>query len=432
MGRFLFYFSYVGTRYRGLQRQSTTGIDETIQGRLVDFTRDVLKRDLSDPTATLSSLVSSRTDVGVHALNNTITVDFPDRTDVGVHALNNTITVDFPDRKQNGQQHDLMMLQKILNMRLGKKGEEIRVHSIQQVADNFRCFSKPYRRHYIYRLGIFKDSAYANSGTPLPMIDRGFVHVLHPPFSMDKFLQAAEVMCGTNNFTSFTSVKKITEEFKNPVRTVSINIKRGAPYMAGSTEECQEKLEFWDVHIISKSFMFKQIRRMVNGLVTVACGMCSVEDLRQTLNDPTHKVKYLERSFPPWALFLNNVEYYPEDLIYPGPLQELQKEYRTLSKILEKYLHLQGYASIIKDKSLDTISVPDSCRVLINKEESTQHNEINSINKICDSDSLHCVEEVLTLNEFSEHISQNVCRNESVLTSSDEIVDSAIQINSKG
>lgn len=76
---------------------------------------------------------------------------------------------------------------------------------------------------------------------------------------MDKFLQAAEVMCGTNNFTSFTSVKKITEEFKNPVRTVSINVKRGAPYMAGSTEECQDKLEFWDVHIISKSFMYKQV-----------------------------------------------------------------------------------------------------------------------------------------------------------------------------
>ncbi|XP_052083077.1 tRNA pseudouridine synthase-like 1 isoform X1 [Mytilus californianus] len=412
MGRFLFYFSYVGTRYRGLQRQSTTGIDDTIQGRLVDFTRDVLGRDLSDPTATLSSLVSSR-------------------TDVGVHALNNTITVDFPDRKQNGQQHDLMMIQKILNMRLGKKGEEIRVHSIQQVADNFRCFSKPYRRHYIYRLGIFKDSAYVSSGTPLPIIDRGFVHLLHPPFSMDKFLQAAEVMCGTNNFTSFTSVKKITEEFKNPVRTVSINIKRGAPYMAGSTEECQEKLEFWDVHIISKSFMYKQIRRMVNGLVAVACGKCSVEDLRQTLKDPAHKVKYLERSFPPWALFLNNVEYYPEDLIYPGPLPELQKEYRTLSKTLEKYLHLQGNSDGIKDRTLDTINVPDSCHVL-NNEESTKSNENNSINKICDSVSLHCVERALTLNEFSVHISQNVCRNESVLTSNDEIVDSAIQINSKG
>ncbi|CAC5403238.1 unnamed protein product [Mytilus coruscus] len=235
-------------------------------------------------------------------------------------------------------------------------------------------------------------------------------------------------MCGTNNFTSFTSVKKITEEFKNPVRTVSINIKRGAPYMAEFTEECQEKLEFWDVHIISKSFMYKQIRRMVNGLVTVACGMCSVEDLRQTLKDPT-KVKYLERSFPPWALFLNNVEYYPEDLIYPGPLQELPKEYRTLSKTLEKYLHLQGYTSGIKDKSLDTISVPDSCHVLYN-EESAKNNDINSIDKISDSDSLHCVGKALTLNEFSEHISQHGGRNESVLTSSDEIVDSDIQINS--
>ncbi|XP_063409362.1 tRNA pseudouridine synthase-like 1 isoform X1 [Mytilus trossulus] len=412
MGRFLFYFSYVGTRYRGLQRQSTTGIDDTVQGRLVDFTRDVLRRDLRDPTATLSSLVSSR-------------------TDVGVHALNNTITVDFPDRKLNGEQHDLMSIQKILNMKLGKKGEEIRVHSIQQVADNFRCFGKPYRRHYIYRLGIFKDSAAASSGTPLPIIDRGFVHLLHPPFSMDKFLQAAEVMCGTNNFTSFTSVKKIKEEFKNPVRTVSINVKRGAPYMAGSTEECQEKLEFWDVHIISKSFMYKQIRRMVNGLVAVACDMCSVEDLKQTLKDPAHKVKILERSFPPWALFLNNVEYYPKDLIYPGPLPQLQKEYRTLTKTLQKYMHLQGYNNDIRDRTLDTINVPDSFSVP-NNEESKKNNEINSIEQISDSDSLHCVGEALTVNEFSECISQSVCSNESVLTSSKEIVDSGIQINSKG
>ncbi|XP_076085599.1 tRNA pseudouridine synthase-like 1 [Mytilus galloprovincialis] len=412
MGRFLFYFSYVGTRYRGLQRQSTTGIDDTVQGRLVDFTRDVLRRDLSDPTATLSSLVSSR-------------------TDVGVHALNNTITVDFPDRKLNGEQHDLLWIQKILNIKLGKKGEEIRVHSIQQVADNFRCFGKPYRRHYIYRLGIFEDSAYTSSGTPLPIIDRGFVHLIHPPFSMDKFLQAAEVMCGTNNFTSFTSVKKITEEFKNPVRTVSINVKRGAPFMAGSTEECQEKLEFWDVHIISKSFMYKQIRRMVNGLVAVACDMCSVEDLRQTLKDPAHKVKILERSFPPWALFLNNVEYYPKDLIYPGPLPELQKEYRTMTKTLEKYLHLQGYDNDIKDRTRDTISEPDSCSVL-NNEERTNNNEIYFIDQISDSDSVHCVGEDLTLNEFSEHISRNGDKNECVLTHSDEIVDSDIRINSKG
>ncbi|CAC5418195.1 unnamed protein product [Mytilus coruscus] len=396
----------------GLQRQSTTGIDETIQGRLVDFTRDVLRRDLSDPTATLSSLVSSR-------------------TDVGVHALNNTITVDFPDRKQNGEQHDLMMIQKILNMRLGKKGEEIRVHSIQQVADNFRCFSKPYRRHYIYRLGIFKDSADASSGTPLPIIDRGFVHLLHPPFSMDKFLQAAEVMCGTNNFTSFTSVKKITEEFKNPVRTVSINIKRGAPYMAGSTEECQEKLEFWDVHIISKSFMYKQIRRMVNGLVAVACDMCSVDDLKQTLKDPAHKVKILESSFPPWALFLNNVEYYPKDLIYPGPLPELQNEYRTLSKTLEKYLHLQENSVGIENRTLDTINMPDSCCVL-NNADRTNNNESNSLDQISDSDSVHCVGEALTLNEFNEHISEKIGNNESVLTCGDELVDSDIQINSKG
>lgn len=50
----------------------------------------------------------------------------------------------------------------------------------------------------------------------------------------------------------------------------------------------------------------------MNGLVAVACDMCSVEDLKQTLKDPAHKVKILERSFPPWALFLNNVEYYPK------------------------------------------------------------------------------------------------------------------------
>lgn len=102
-----------------------------------------------------------------------------------------------------------------------------------------------------------------------------------------------------------------------------------------------------------------------------------------------------------------------------------------MTKTLEKYLHLQGYANDIKDRTRDIINVPDSCSVL-NNEESKKNYEINSIDQISDSDSVHCVGEDLTLNKFSEHISRNGDKNDCVLTHSDEIVDSDIRINSKG
>lgn len=96
--------------------------------------------------------------------------------------------------------------------------------------------------------------------------------------------------------------------------------------------------------------------------------------------------------------------------------------------------HVQGNSDGIKDRILDSINVPDSCSVL-NNEERTNNNETNSIDQISDSDSLHCAREDLTFNELTDRSTksvQNVCSNESILTCSDKIEDSDLQINSKG
>lgn len=47
----------------------------------------------------------------------------------------------------------------------------------------------------------------------------------------------------------------------------------------------------------------------MSGLAAVASGKCSIEDLKLSLKDPEYKVHGLGQPFPPWGLFLNNVEY---------------------------------------------------------------------------------------------------------------------------
>ena len=88
--------------------------------------------------------------------------------------------------------------------------------------------------------------------------------IFSPPFDMDKFIQGAEIMCGTHNFLSFTSEKVLKEKEEhgikqNSIKHVNLNIRRSAPFIGDLNKNIQDKLEFWEVHITSKSYMYKQV-----------------------------------------------------------------------------------------------------------------------------------------------------------------------------
>ena len=89
--------------------------------------------------------------------------------------------------------------------------------------------------------------------------------IFSPPFDMDKFLQGAEIMCGTHDFLSFTSEKVLKEKEalngikQSSIKHVSISIRRSAPFIGDLNKNIQDKVEFWEVHITSKSYMYKQV-----------------------------------------------------------------------------------------------------------------------------------------------------------------------------
>ena len=56
---------------------------------------------------------------------------------------------------------------------------------------------------------------------------------------------------------------------------------------------------------------------MVSGLIKIASGQCSVNDLKRTLADPdNNKIAGFTSALPPSGLFLTEVEYHPKGKIY--------------------------------------------------------------------------------------------------------------------
>ena len=56
---------------------------------------------------------------------------------------------------------------------------------------------------------------------------------------------------------------------------------------------------------------------MVGGLIKIASGHCSLDDLKRTLADPdNNKIAGFTKPLPPSGLFLTEVEYHPKGKIY--------------------------------------------------------------------------------------------------------------------
>ncbi|RUS90267.1 hypothetical protein EGW08_001956, partial [Elysia chlorotica] len=131
MGRFLIFFSYVGTHYSGVQQQ----LHALRHGKLVKTAGGVLEEALKalKPVTEPRIQVSSRTDKGVHALRNSCHVD-----------------LQHPDA---GREYDPAIITNVANYNLSKRGEYVRVVETRRVSDTFHARANALGRKYVYRLG---------------------------------------------------------------------------------------------------------------------------------------------------------------------------------------------------------------------------------------------------------------------------------------
>ncbi|XP_014789181.1 tRNA pseudouridine synthase-like 1 [Octopus bimaculoides] len=290
MGRFLIFVSYIGTNYSGIQKQLLN------QGLKVLTIQEQLEVSLKslNPRNVVKTSVSSRTDAGVHAFQNTMHCDLL--------------------RKNEDCEYEPEFLKNGMNYWLRKKKETIRVTNVLRVNDDFHSRRQIKNRTYMYRLAIpFKEIAPQTGHSALTLLEKNHAHIIWTPIDMRKLMSAAEAMVGTHDFTAFSTIKSIREKNESPIRTVSINVKLGRTAL----KQHNPGLEFWEVYIQSRSFLFRQIRRMVGAMVQVALDELTVADIQQKLLRPSLKATDTKiKSLPACGLYLSNIYYDPKDLIY--------------------------------------------------------------------------------------------------------------------
>ncbi|XP_035826868.1 tRNA pseudouridine synthase-like 1 isoform X2 [Aplysia californica] len=315
MGRFLIYFSYLGNRFSGLQRQPT----HIIKGKKIFTIEGALQSALNAlrPANEFRIVLSSRTDKGVHALKNSCHVDLQ-------YPVLETrrVSDDFHSRlRAKGRKYVYRIGHSVWDGSEGDSsdypGQDGR-HGGPDLIPELRKFGWK-RRGFLY----------IPLGDKATALDSHKVKIYRDNVDISKLIEAAEVLSGIHNFASFSSPPKLDEYNPHPVKLLTIGVKRGQPLAHRLQKNVQPRwndLEFWDVHIHARSFLYKMVRRLVSAMVLHAKNKITLHDLRDILVNPRNDFPFAgQMSMSEAGLFLQDVEYDAKDLEYHGPLTHPQE-----------------------------------------------------------------------------------------------------------
>ncbi|XP_056364274.1 tRNA pseudouridine synthase-like 1 isoform X1 [Oenanthe melanoleuca] len=280
--RYLVYFQYFGTRYSGVMEtksdQALVGVQNYLQEAAAKLR----------PSCPVRFHISSRTDSGVHALANAAHLDMPR-----------------PPGKADFTGHQLAHA---LNRHL--RPEPIRILSAQRVPSTFHARFSAVSRTYIYRLLLG-----CAHHSQIPVFERDLCWAPPGgPLDIAAMRAAAELLLGTHDFSSFRSPGGPAQP--SPVRTLlQLRIRPGPGLLArhGPLGE----LEFWEVKVKGRSFLYRQVRRMVGALVAVGQGRLSPGDIQELLQRKDPRALPPHAMAPARGLFLAAVEYRQQDLAIP-------------------------------------------------------------------------------------------------------------------
>jgi tRNA pseudouridine38-40 synthase len=204
-----------------------------------------------------------------------VTAHAAGRTDAGVHALGMAAHIELskeltPHRLREG-----------LNALL--RPDPVAVLSAEAVPDDWHARFSCVGRRYLYRI--------SNRRAPLTL-DRGKAWRIGLPLDIAAMQQAAAMLVGRHDFTTFRSVNCQSD---SPVKTLD----RLEVNQAG--DEVQ-------VHAAARSFLHHQVRSMVGCLALVGQGQWTPDDMRQALeardraalglNAPAEGLYFVEALYP--------------------------------------------------------------------------------------------------------------------------------------
>uniref|UniRef100_A0A3B4A8R2 tRNA pseudouridine synthase n=1 Tax=Periophthalmus magnuspinnatus TaxID=409849 RepID=A0A3B4A8R2_9GOBI len=260
LARYLIFFQYIGTKYRLVQVFSILRLR---------------------PENHVSLYVSSRTDAGVHALSNSAHFDL---------------------QRKNKAPFTEEILRDAINFHL--REQSIRVTRAVRVPLDFHSRFQAQSRTYLYRVALGPDK------TQIPLSDSELCwNLCTTELDIDSMREAAAILKGTHDFSSFRAINSDLP-FKNPVKTMDqICVQPGSSF---TSNHFHRHIPFWELTFTSKSFLYKQVRRMAGALVAVGRGRLSPLSLKKVLDARDSTAFPQGLSAPAHGLFLTNVEYRDE------------------------------------------------------------------------------------------------------------------------
>jgi tRNA pseudouridine38-40 synthase len=241
MNRYFLEVSYIGTNYAGFQKQRNAG---TIQWEIEKALDIILKR-------AVSLTGSSRTDAGVHAIQNYFHFDSDETINPAIVYNVNSI---LPD--------------------------DIAVNKLLMVSQESHCRFDAIAREYVYQIYWFKNPFLSNRAFYYPY-----------KLDLDRLNEAAGILFHYNDYSAFS--KRRTQ-----VRTYACTI------LESSWRIADEKLLYT---VKANRFLRGMVRGLVGTMLQIGKGKLQVMELRKILeeNDST----LVDFSVPAKGLFLKRVEF---------------------------------------------------------------------------------------------------------------------------
>lgn len=202
------------------------------------------------------------------------TVHGAGRTDAGVHALGQVAHVDL------AKPWDPFKLRNALNAQV--RPHPVSVLEVIPVSDDFHARFSATRRHYLFRI--------LNRRSP-PALDKGKVWWLPVDLDSDAMHQAAQVLVGNHDFSTFRAAAC---QASSPVKTLDrMDVARYG--------------ELIEIRCDARSFLHNQVRSMVGSLKLVGEGKWTAHQLHRALMAKDRAA--CGPVSPPDGLYLLKVDY---------------------------------------------------------------------------------------------------------------------------
>lgn len=312
--RHLLTFSYLGSCFKASSKNSKDADLTTVVGSLECAFH--LKSKKFGITRASPITISSRTDRGVHALQNTAHID---------------LTI--PEEKW----YNANKLQEAINLFYYKRNIPLRISSIQQVSNEFNARRWAVQRSYLYRIAVPKPSCDNFTDLPIPISEVDRCHFLWDSnFNLAAVEEVLSIFPGVHNFSSFCTNPKRALAERSPIRIInSFDIRHGKPLMPLLFEPSSNNFDYWDFILEGRSFLYCQVRRMVSAAIAVAQGKCTVANVRRAL-ESSKPIPVTYRIVPSHGLYLAKVTYQEEHLLINRKTL-VAPEHATLVNLLDQY-----------------------------------------------------------------------------------------------